>query len=330
LEGDEILIQAFTCVAVPNAVIWNDLRPVFVDINDAYNFDLVDLERKITPQTKAILVQHTFGIPANMEMVKNIAKKHNLFIIEDCAHALGNSYDDKLLGSFGDVSILSFGRDKIISSVFGGAALAKDKKIAEALEKYEGQLEPAPRFFAFQQLFYLITYAISLPLYSLAVGKIILKIARMIGLLSQAVYKKEWSGQMPFFTHYAFPEKLAVLALHQWQKLDAFSVHRTKISAYYIEQLGLDIPPAPYLRVPFVVKNKPAFLKAAQRAGLHLGNWYRGPVDPVGSDLEHLGYTTCHRAEELAKTTINLPTHTNTSLEDATKIVTFIKTNKNS
>jgi dTDP-4-amino-4,6-dideoxygalactose transaminase len=329
-EGDEVLVQAFTCVAVPNAVVWNSLRPVFVDIDNSYNFDLVDLERKVTSQTKAILVQHTFGISANMEMIKNIASKHNLYIIEDCAHALGNTYGGKLLGTFGDVSILSFGRDKIISSVFGGVALSKDKNIAAALEKYAGQLETAPRFFALQQLFYLITYAISLPLYNLLVGKIILKITRMIGLLSQAVYKKEWGGQMPQFTHYAFPEKLAVLALQQWQKLEAFSAHRTKISAYYIEQLGLDMSPAPYLRVPYIVKNKPAFLKAAQRMGLHLGNWYRGPVDPVGSDLEHLGYITCPHAEELAKTTINLPTHINISIDDAVKIVTFIKTNKNS
>ncbi len=328
-EGDEVLVQAFTCVAVPNAVMWNDLQPKFVDIDASYNFDLVDLERKITPQTKAILVQHTFGIPANLEMIQKLAKKHNLFIIEDCAHALGNTYGGKALGSFGDVCILSFGRDKIISSVFGGAAFSKDPKIAAALKNFESQLEPAPQFFALQQLFYLIIYAMSLPFYNLYIGKILLKLSRILGLLSQAVYRKEWRGDMPHFTHYAFPEKLAHLALHQLQKLDSFTAHRERMATYYIEQLKLDLPAAPYLRVPLVVKNKHLFLKRAQAEGLHLGNWYRGGVDPVGTDLEHLSYTTCPKAEELAKTTINLPTHINISLEDAEKIVAFVRLHKN-
>ena len=328
-EGDEVLVQAFTCVAVPNAVLWNGLLPKFVDIDDTYNFDLVDLEEKISPKTKAIIIQHTFGIPAALEAIQKLAKKHKLLIIEDCAHALGNTYDNKPLGSFGDVSILSFGRDKIVSSVFGGAAISQDSKIAAALKNFESQLEPAPQFFAFQQLLYLIIYAMSLPLYNLYIGKIFLKLFRMFGLLSQAVYRKEWAGSMPHFTHYAFPEKLAYLATHQLQKLDEFTKHRKKLSAYYIEQLKLDLPAAPYLRVPVVVKNKQLFLKRAQVAGLHLGNWYRGAVDPVGTDLEHLGYTTCPMAEELAKTTINLPTHINISIDDAEKIVAFVHLHKN-
>ncbi len=327
-EGDEVLVQAFTCVAVPNAVIWNGLQPVFVDIDHSYNFDVVDLERKITPRTKAIIVQHTFGIPANMSLIQKLAKKHHLYIVEDCAHALGGMYQNRLLGTFGDVSILSFGRDKVVSSVFGGAAISSDKKIASSLTTYEKNLEPSPWFYSFQQLFYLITYAISLPLYNLFIGKLLLRTSRWIGLLSQAVYKKEWGGQMPFFTHYAFPSKLAVLAIHQLHKLPLFREHRTKISTLYVRHLDLQLEPAPYLRIPYIVENKHSFLKKAQGVGLHLGNWYRGAVDPTGTDLEHLGYLPCPTAEHLAKHTINLPTHINISAKDAEEIVTFIKSQK--
>src|SRR3989344_5044040 len=62
--GDEVIVQAFTCVAVPNAVLWSGAKPVYCDIDEGYNIDLTDLERKITTRTKAIIVQHTFGIPA--------------------------------------------------------------------------------------------------------------------------------------------------------------------------------------------------------------------------------------------------------------------------
>lgn len=323
-EGDEVLVQAFTCVAVPNAVMWNGLQPVFVDIDNSYNIDCEDLEKKITPRTKAIIVQHTFGIPSRMEVINDIARKHNLYIVEDCAHGLGGTYQNKPLGSFGDVSIFSFGRDKVVSSVFGGAAISKNKKFAAALTSYEEKLEPSPWFFGFQQLFYLITYAISMPLYNLFLGKLLLQMARWFGLLSQAVYKREWDGQMPSFTHYAFPDKLTVLASHQLKKLPLFTDHRIKISSIYIKQLGLKFEPAPYLRMPFFVENKNQFLRDAKRAGLHLGNWYRGAVDPVGTNLGHLGYLPCPTAEKLSQHTINLPTHINISPNDAEKIVTFI------
>ncbi|KXK11813.1 MAG: L-glutamine:2-deoxy-scyllo-inosose aminotransferase [Microgenomates bacterium OLB23] len=145
-EGDEVLLQGFTCVAVPNAVVWNGLKPVFVDVDDHYNL-VDDLESYIGPNTKAIIVQHTFGIAANMKAIALAAKKHNLFIIEDCAHALGGMYASQPLGSFGDVSIVSFGRDKVVSSVFGGAALTKNKTVAAALSSFEKNLEPAPWFF---------------------------------------------------------------------------------------------------------------------------------------------------------------------------------------
>lgn len=324
-NGDEVLLQAFTCVAVPNAVVWNGLVPVFVDVDDTYNLDSGDLEKKITPRTRAVVVQHTFGIPANMKAIQMIAKRHKLLIVEDCAHALGGSIGDDVLGSFGDVSVLSFGRDKVVSSVFGGAVVAHNPMFAAVLSQYEAQLERAPRIYTVQQLLYLIIYAMSLPFYNVFFGKLLLRLARWFGLLSQAVYKKEWAGQMPFFVHYAFPEKLQLLAVQQLKKLRGFSEHRTKLSAFYIEKLDLVMKPGPYLRIPYRVKNKSRFLSRAKERGLHLGNWYRGAVDPVGSSLEMLGYQPCPHAEKLAHETINLPTHINVSLDDAQKIVTFVK-----
>jgi len=324
-NGDEVLLQAFTCVAIPNAVLWNDLRPIFVDCDNDYNLNVEDLENKITPRSKAIIVQHTFGIPANIEKILLLAKKHGLVVIEDCAHALGVEHNGKALGSFGDVAILSFGRDKIISSVFGGAAISKSPEMAKKILMMEGKLQPAPRFFTIQQLLYLIIYAMSLPVYTLGFGKIILSLSRMFGLLSRAVYKEEWSGSMPSFIQYSFPQELSFLALQQWNKLDGFKAHRLEISSYYIDALKLSLAPKPYLRIPFLVKNKTTFLEGAKHKGLHLGNWYRGAVDPTGSDLKQLGYQPCQNAENLALHTINLPTHTNISMADAKEIVLYIQ-----
>ncbi len=327
-SGDEVILQAFTCVAVPNAITWAGFTPVFVDIGPSFNLDPQDLQRKITPKTKAIIVQHTFGIPADMEKINEIAQKHNLLVVEDCAHALGGTYKNKALGEWGDVAILSFGRDKMISSVFGGAAISSKPHIQKKLQEYEEKLGAPPRFFALQQLLYLIIYAISLPFYNVLIGKIFLRLMRSLGLLSRAVYPQERGGQMTNFIETRVPDSLAALALHQLAKLDRFSKHRTMLATFYIEKLSLDMKAQPYLRVPLVVHDKAHFLRKAQATGLHLGNWYRAPIDPPGSSANDL-VSGCPNAAQLAQTTINLPTHINTSLQDAEKIVTFVLQNTN-
>ena len=127
---DEVLCQAFTCVAVPNAIKFSGAKPVFVDIiKDGFNISISDLTKKITKNSKTLIIQHTFGNPDDIKTIQSICKKYNLILIEDCAHALGASYRHQPLGSFGDLTMLSFGRDKIISSVFGGALLTKNKKL---------------------------------------------------------------------------------------------------------------------------------------------------------------------------------------------------------
>ena len=231
------------------------------------------------------------------------------------------------MGGGGGWAILSLGRDKVVSSVFGGAVVSKNASINKRLAHYEKNLAKAPLFFSIQQLSYLVLYALALPFYNILIGKILLRVVRIGGLLSPAVYDQEKKGKMPRFTDYAFPEALCMLALHQLAKLDCFLKHRKKISAFYIEKLKLPLERRPYLRVPYGVENKIGFLKKAQKAGLHLGNWYRGPVDPPDADLDRLGYVACPQAEKNAQHTVNLPTNINVSLHDAQKVVSFIQKN---
>ena len=101
-----MLITGFTCEVVPNAVINAGYTPIYVDINPInYCMDPTVVEKLITKKTKVIIIQHTFGIPAQIEELIDIAKKYNLYIIEDCAVSLGSKYKGKLTGTFGDASI---------------------------------------------------------------------------------------------------------------------------------------------------------------------------------------------------------------------------------
>src|SRR3990167_7916546 len=112
-KDDEVLLQSFTCNAVPNPILWAGAKPVYVDMEkDGWNMDPLDLTRKITPRSRAIIVQHTFGIPADMEAIMRIAQNNKLFLIEDCAHALGAEHDGTKIGTLGDAAFFSFGRDR--------------------------------------------------------------------------------------------------------------------------------------------------------------------------------------------------------------------------
>ncbi|MDO8633230.1 MAG: aminotransferase class I/II-fold pyridoxal phosphate-dependent enzyme, partial [Candidatus Wildermuthbacteria bacterium] len=194
-EGDEILLQAFTCNAVPNPVLWEGLKPVYVDCReDDYNMDAEDLEQKITQKSRAVIVQHTFGLPADLEKIQSICQKHNLVLIEDCAHALGARYKGRFVGTFGKLAFFSFSRDKVISSVYGGMAVTNDTALSHQLRYFQEHAGYPSLFWVKQQLRHpLLMNWVVLPTYSL-LGKYALVLFQWFCILSKAVHWKEKQG----------------------------------------------------------------------------------------------------------------------------------------
>lgn len=127
--GDEVIIPSFAWYTDYCVLVTMGVTPVFADIGDDLNMDPADFERKITPKTKAVIPVHYQGAPARMDEIVRIARAHNLFIIEDCAQALGGSYHGKLLGSFGDIAITSFQTHKLITSGEGGMVFTNDEEL---------------------------------------------------------------------------------------------------------------------------------------------------------------------------------------------------------
>ena len=107
-KKNEVIVPALTFIAQINAVYYNHLKPVFVDIGYDYQIDAEKIEEKITENTLAIMPTHLLGRPANMEKIKSLAKKYNLFVIEDACEALGSRYQDQLCGAIGDMGCFSF------------------------------------------------------------------------------------------------------------------------------------------------------------------------------------------------------------------------------
>lgn len=129
-EGDEVITTAFTFVATTEAIGIVGAKPVFVDINnDTFNIDAEKIEKAITPKTKAIIPVHLYGQPANMEVIMEIAKKHDLFVIEDCCQAIGAKIGDKQVGTFGDVGCFSFFPTKNLGAMGDGGLLTTNSKL---------------------------------------------------------------------------------------------------------------------------------------------------------------------------------------------------------
>lgn len=130
--GDEVILPTFTIISCAAAIVRAGAKPVVVDSKiDTWNMDVEQIETKITPRTKAIMTVHIYGLPVDMNPVLEIAKKHNLFIIEDAAEAIGQTYYDKPCGSFGDVSVFSFYPNKHITTGEGGMVVTDNESIAE-------------------------------------------------------------------------------------------------------------------------------------------------------------------------------------------------------
>lgn len=127
--GDEVIVPSYTFIASASAVILVGAVPVIAEIDDTLTIDPKDVERKITPRTKAIMPVHMRGIPCQMDEIVKIARKHNLFIIEDCAQCNGGSYKGKRVGSIGDVGCFSFQVSKTITTGEGGMVVTNDPMI---------------------------------------------------------------------------------------------------------------------------------------------------------------------------------------------------------
>ena len=213
-KEDEVLLTGYSCSAVAESLLFLGIKPVYVDIDlKNYGMDVHKAKKLITSNTKAIIVQHTFGLPADINRIKTLAVEYDLKIIEDCALALGSKISNEYLGTFGDASIFSFEISKTISVGWGGLVLInEDKKLAMKIIDFVNEFKYLSRFNSFKRLF---QAGISSILYSHSIyrfGGIIISFFTRLGLFkkSEIIFNK---SEMP-------DDYLALLPEVQWNVID--------------------------------------------------------------------------------------------------------------
>lgn len=336
--GDEVILPSFSCLVIANPVIWVGAKPVYVDIDpNNFNIDYKDLREKVTMKTKAVLVQHTFGLPVDMDKVRQIVGPR-VKIVEDCAHALGGVYKGKQIGTIGDAAILTFGIEKVISSVRGGMILTKDNEIAE---KIRTEQEKLPEFSLIKikiALLNPILWWLITPVYYWGVGKFTIGrafsvIAHKLGIMGIMIEAEEYLARKPRWIPARMPAVLGRLGMHQFRKLDRFNEHRREIAGIYSRELGINysLPENSthtYLRFSLLLEEDlQQFKKLSKQNHFVVGDWYKTILYAPESSLEKLGYHKgdTPNAEKLSKMIVNLPTGINVSKEAASKIVKLLQ-----
>jgi len=334
-KDDEVLVQAFTCAAVVYPILWLGARPVYVDIDkDTLSMDQADLKRKITKKAKAIILQYTFGIPGPVEAVKEIARKHRLLFLEDCAHAINTPYKNRKLGTFGDGAFFSLGRDKAASSVFGGVVITNKKSIAQNIVKLKN-LTPYPSYiWIIQQLLHMPLTFVVLQLYALHpnLGKGTLFALKKLHIISRPIIALRESHEVKSRIK-KYPNALAIIGYGQLLKINRFNKKRLDIFYEYKKNLvkariRFPVPAGPYLRIPLVIKKRNEFISMCKKEIVYIGDWYSKILDPGGEELlAYLHYKkgSCKTAERVASGIVNLPCYPTMDFEDVKRVSTLLK-----
>lgn len=332
-----VLTQAFSCYAVEEGIKRAGMIPIYVDTDkNSTNMSVETLNDAFSKNkdARAVLVQHSLGIPANISAIKKWCDKNNLLLIEDLAQAIGGvDGSGQPLGEHADAVIFSFGRDKIIDAVSGGAAAFKDLN-PEHLERIDDiEVKKLPLgIFLTDMLYPLITF-IGRSAHNIFFGKVVLKLSTIFGLISSPTISKV-SGLTKMHPAYS---KLAMMSLRSLEKQISA---RRKIANYYFEKIKnknvamvnsqKDIESGSNLRFSIRVKNVDKLIAEMKKNKIYLSDrWYRSAVD-CGRTRCSSTYSkgSAKNAEKLADEILNLPTHKNISLQKAERIVTIVNSHE--
>jgi perosamine synthetase len=332
-EGAEVLLSVPTHIVVANAIRYTGARPVYVDCRlEDYNIDLGDAERRITPRSRVLLLQHTFGIPVDMDAALAFARRHNLVVIEDCVHALGARYDGRLVGTFGRGAMFSTEETKTISTVMGGMAVTNDPNLAFFLRTFQTACSwPTTWLTAGYMMKFVAYYLLTEP-----------HVHRLAGIAYEILGRhnplgpttlEERRGQRPRDYERRLSNGQAAVGLSQLSNLENGLRHRELVANTYRGHLsgcGLQLPQAPakaepsFVRYPIWVEDRPRVIRTLAPHAM-LGKWFTSVLQEAESP-EVAGYEpgSCPRAEQAAQHLINLPTHPRVNERDARVLATAL------
>lgn len=337
-DGDEVVLPGYTCVMDVNPVKYLRAKPVYVDIEpDTFNINVNLLEGKITPRTKVIIAQHTYGYVCDMDAILEVANRHNITVVEDCCLCLGSTYKGKLAGTFGKAAYFSFQWNKPFTTGLGGMAICHDENLAKSIAllcerelaqpSFKEAAMLAVQLLIYRAFIYPRTTALAQSLFRWLVRKGV-----VVGSSSTAEFKPTMADD--FFKAMSCIQVKS--GLRQLKKIEYNIAHRKEMAKLYDEMLSeKGWVPRQYdsavqdpvmVRYPVRIRQKEKALAEAASAGVELGSWFECPLHPIETPLEAYDYEVgmCPEAEKASKEVVNLPLHPRAGAKTVKRSIEFI------
>lgn len=337
-KGDEVIIPAFTCVVVPNAIIYLGAKPVYVEIKrETYNTTLPLIKEKVTDKTKCIIIQNTFGLSSGIEEIVEFGKQNKIYTIEDCTHGFGGTYNGKPNGILADASFFSTQWNKPFSTGIGGFVFLKNTELTQKLTEVNDELI-SPSFKEKMMLGILIkarkylltptTYWTLLKMYRFLSKK---------GIVVGSSSGEEISSiDKPKNYFKGFSKTQAKEGLKGIYKLDD-ALNTRKKNALIFNQFLIENGKTfvnedlhgnhSFLKFPILVKDRELFKEKAEKESINLGDWFVSMIHPITKDFSkwELNMNEFPVAKEVSKKILNLDTDT----KNPEKVIAFLKNNLN-
>jgi len=333
-KDDEVILPAFTCVVVANAILYLGAKPVYVDIDlTTYNARFEEIIKKITPKTKVIICQNTFGLSTDIERIVTYAKEHNIFTIEDCTHGFGGYYNQKPNGSYCDAAFYSTQWNKPFSTGTGGFALINNQDLIEPVQKINQNLiSPSLKqrislkllYFVREKLLNKNTYWLFVKLYRF--------LSRHNLVLGSSSGEEITSLEMPCNYFMKLSEVQTKKGIQNLKMLAAVLRRRKENAQIYTEYLmnknKNHVPFSlfdnhSFLKYPLLVKNREKVFRLAEKNKIELGDWFNSPLHPVKKGFEQwkLQSELYPNAVFAGEHIINLPT----DVKDISQVLQFLE-----
>jgi dTDP-4-amino-4,6-dideoxygalactose transaminase len=303
-----------------------------------YNVNPLLLENASTPDTVAVIVQHTYGIPCDMQAISTWAAAKRISLIEDCCHCFGSRTDGRLCGTFGEFAFFSGQWNKPFSTGLGGFLLVNNPALADKVEALLAREAKTPG--RFRRLVLRLQILAHESLVTPRTMGRLMRLYRKLNKLGLVVGSSTASELREDAMPVDYLAKMAPCqvrkGLRELGRIHKNISHRLRLTAYYHERLpALGFAPLgsgpvadwPLLRYPVRVANKEAVLTAAVRERIEIGSWFDLPLHDAEMALDNFGYRAgqCPQAELACREVINLPTHLKVDLATANRVLDFLQ-----
>ncbi|MFH2011553.1 MAG: DegT/DnrJ/EryC1/StrS family aminotransferase [Pseudomonadota bacterium] len=347
--GDEVILLGFTCSVMANAVWRIGATPVFADVDEVTFGSIAEsIEKKITPHTKVIVAQHSFGIPCKIKEIVELGRRKGIFVIEDCAITFDSSIDGTKVGNFGDAAIFSTDHSKPLNTLIGGFLYTNDEKLYKkviSFSKSSPQLKREHQQRLFDQLLFEEKYYTPENYPRLVFFNVWRTLAKRLWTEKKITFLEEdyiRPTDNIYSSVYPYPSKmpafLAQLGLMEIERWEDIKKSRKNILRRYLEiaqnssiknyipkiyfDSSVDICP---LRFAYCHPHASNHLKKMFRYIETDGTWFKTPVICCANGLQDIGYTSgdCKISEHVGHNIVNWPCNIDEQWED--KLLQFFQ-----